>query len=171
MIRPPVLSEEDTDENHPVKRAPTLSRTLTPADEQLRDVLSSLLECEDAAVPAQYRLAFEAIAARVTDDRLFFEQQLAKIEQPGPRPWGRLLAVVKGIGAGGIFAALAFSATALQDRGKASEVARAQVEYVQKLAVSVEKLAVEYVTLRAQAAGHEALLQVLAARLSAAPSH
>jgi hypothetical protein len=67
-------------------------------------------------------------------------------------------------------AALAVVARALIAHGDAAAMARLHVERLDSISVQVEKLSTEIMVLRAQAAGHESIIRVFAARLSAAPN-
>lgn len=189
LLSPPPQTDDDTDENTPALGVPSMpaeGRTMTPSHEALQSIVTSLLDSDDAAVPAQYREALRAVAERVSEDRAYFELQLERMAAPVPilpRPWGRMIAVLKGVGISSAFGGVVFVASGLMARGAAEERTAAQVRYVKDLGSSVERLQkdlregldsmrketqFELGDLRAQAAGHHALLQVLAARLSAA---
>lgn len=177
VIRPPVSSSEadtldDTDENHPAprpdfERPPSVQRTRTPADLTLSDLIGELKASDNAAVPSGYLLALEAIVRRVAEDREALERQLAQAQQTQTRR-SRLLSIVKGIGAGSIVAALAVVAQALIAHGDGAAVARQQALHVSQLQQDVIVLKQSVSDLRAQAAADHSLIQIFAARLSAA---
>jgi hypothetical protein len=164
ITRPVAAQLDDTDENEPV-RPPSVQRVRTPADETLSDLIEGL---EGHGVPPEIALALEAIAKRGAEDRRALERQLAAAVSSRSR-WSRLLAAAKAIGAGSALAALAVVARALIAHGDAAAMARLQTERIEQLHRSVTQLQIDNVTDRAQAAADHSVLQILAARLSAAP--
>lgn len=168
VIRPPVISDEadtldDTDENKPAENS--VSRTRTPADQTLSDLIQDLRTSSDAAVPDAYLLALREVARRVAEDRTLLEKQIA-----GQTRWSRVLAGAKAIGVGSFVAGLAVVAQTLIARGDASATARQQSQYVTQLRQDVAELKQSIADLRAQAAADHSLIQVFAARLSTAPN-
>jgi len=155
--------EDDTDENEPA-RPPSVQRVRTPADETLADLIGGL---EGHGVSQEITLALEAIARRGAEDRKELERQLAAAVSSRSR-WSRLLAAAKAIGAGSALAALAVVARALIAHGDAAAMARLQTDRIEQLHLSVSQMKVDLSTASAQAAADHSILQILAARLSAA---
>lgn len=165
ITRPVAAQPDDTDENEPV-RPPSVQRVRTPADETLAELIAGL---EGHGVSPEIALALEAIAKRGAEDRNHLERQLALATRKESR-WTRILVAAKAIGAGSALAALAVVARALIAHGDAAAMARLHLQKLESISAQVEKQSAEIMVLRAQAAGHESIIQVFAARLSAAPN-
>jgi hypothetical protein len=164
VTRPVATQPDDTDENEPV-RPPSVQRVRTPADETLAELIAGL---EGHGVSPEIALALEAIAKRGAEDRNQLEKKLALATRRESR-WTRILAAAKAIGAGSALAALAVVARALIAHGDAAAMARLHLQKLESISAQVEKQSVELMVLRAQAAGHDSIIKVFAARLSAAP--
>jgi hypothetical protein len=167
-------ADDDTDENHP---APiSVSRTRTPADETLQDLLDRLKESADAAVPREFVLALERVRDTGAEDRLALERQLAEHVEAAAKRGAidtrgrRIMRVVRGLSAGAVVSAFAVVARALIAHGDASAMARQQTFQVAEHGSALVVLRSQIESLRAQAAADHALISVFAARLSTAPT-
>jgi len=170
ITRPVVTpTEEDTDENHPVK-PPSVQRVVTPADEKLRELVERIRSREDAALPEEFFLALDRVAQLGTEERERMQREVASYGKTSTR-WKRILAAAKAIGFGAVAAALGVVVKALIAHGDAAAMARLHIEKLQSLSAQVERQSAEIMVLRAQAAGHDSIIQVFAARLSAAQSN
>ncbi|MGL4442485.1 MAG: hypothetical protein ACRCU1_02595 [Alsobacter sp.] len=150
-----------------------MSRTRTPADETLADLIAGLA---GRGVPSEIALALEAIARRGAEDRKALETQLEKhvaaaLARTAQRTrWQRVARVFRGVGIGAIVATLGVVARVLIAHGDAGAVARQQAATVERHVVAIGQLQTETSILRAQAAADHALISIFAARLSASPS-
>lgn len=161
--------EDDTDENHPVK-PPSVQRVVTPADEKLRELVERIRAREDAALPEEFFLALDRVAQLGAQERESLHEQLAAYGKTSSR-WKRIIAAAKAIGFGAIAAALGVVVKALIAHGDAAAMARLHLDKLSSLSAQVEKQSAEIMVLRAQAAGHDSIIKVFAARLSTAPSN
>lgn len=161
---------EDTDETKPARPR---ARTITPVDESLAQVIRSLDESEEAAVPSEFKLALEAISLRARDERAYLQRRLAEaeadLEKRHPPPPRRFLSILKGAGIGTFVGALVFAANFLVARGDAAAMTRQRDEKLERLGAQLEKIQADTTSLRAQVTGHDVLLQVLSARMNASP--
>lgn len=173
--------EEDTDENQPARaveeepsRPTSTSRTRTPADQLLQQLLRELHESEDASsIPPAYLLALEALARRGREDRRSLESKLqdaegrlaAKVDAIPLRP-RRIVTVLKGIGLGSLVTALVFVANLLTARGEASATDRQRAAQQREHAAKLESMQLEIGALRAQATGHDVLIKLLVRDIS-----
>lgn len=168
--------EEDTDENRPARavedepsRPTSTSRTRTPADKLLQQLLAELHENEDASsIPPAYLLALEALARRGREDRRTLESKLkdaegrlaAKVDAIPLRP-RRIVTVLKGIGLGSLVTGLVFVANLLIARGESSAASRQSAAEQRAHAAKLESMSLEIGALRAQATGHDVLIKLL----------
>lgn len=164
--------EEDSGEHISVQR------TMTPADRKLREAIDEIRTSGDPAVIA----GFEAIAKAAREQRKAYEREiaderaelaaaterLARIEASHSR-WRTPVQLLKGLGFGGVVAALAFCARALIAHGDAMAEARRQTALVQRHEEVLRRLAEDLAKDRAQAAADHALITLLVARLGATP--
>ena len=160
-ITRPVVAQDDTDENEPV-RPPSVQRVRTPADVTLEALIADL---EGKGVPPEIALALEAIARRGFEDRARLEAKLQQATRKESR-WSRIFAIAKTISAGTVLAALLNVGAALMSHGDAQAVARQRAEKIGVLHTDIEQLKTTVETLRAQLAAVQTIL-LPSARLSA----
>lgn len=164
-----------------------MSRTRTPADETLQELLARLRDSADAAVPREFVLALERVRDTGAEDRLALERQLAehveaaRVRGAAETRWRRILGVLRGLSAGAVVSAFAVVVRALIAHGDAAAMARQQTDRVEEhgsaiaairreVAAVADRCQIETSALRAQAAADHTLISIFAARLSAAPS-